>query len=374
MSVCYNKSRKKYFICYDLKMPDGSFKTISIYNKEWTKEKGKKYMQAIERAEIDKDIRKRKLNLHKGDNITLMELYEMYLNDIYLNFSEQTAMAKKIGLNKYMLPIFNMNKELDVEWTVQNIEKFKANIISCNHSLKRTNDVLRYLRELIMFASDREFISFDLARKLCNLLKSITNNKNLDYEETVESLKFWTGEQWKQFYDSFDDHDDWKLYFEVSYYAALRIGEAIGLKWSDLNLANNTIYIKRSIQNNGKPGKTKNQSSNAPVYLPKNLIFKLLEYKKQSYATNDDWIFFSKGKTSKNTVRRKMKDHIIKSGVPEIPPHGLRHSCASRLINAGCSPLMVSKHLRHSSVKETLDTYAHMFPSDTQGIIDSVFS
>ncbi len=64
-----------------------------------------------------------------------------------------------------------------------------------------------------------------------------------------------------------------------------------------------------------------------------------------------------------------MNEHIAMSGVIVIPPHGLRHSCASRMINMGLSPLIVSKHLRHSSVKETLDTYSHIFPSETIGVM-----
>ena len=34
------------------------------------------------------------------------------------------------------------------------------------------------------------------------------------------------------------------------------------------------------------------------------------------------------------------------------------------------SPLIVSKHLRHSSAKETLDAYSHVFPNETAEAID----
>ena len=68
-----------------------------------------------------------------------------------------------------------------------------------------------------------------------------------------------------------------------------------------------------------------------------------------------------------------MKAHIEASGVPFIRFHGLRHSCATHLIHMGVSPLIVSKHLRHSSVKETLDTYSHVFPNETAEAIDRFF-
>ena len=65
--------------------------------------------------------------------------------------------------------------------------------------------------------------------------------------------------------------------------------------------------------------------------------------------------------------------HIESSGVPFIRFHGLRHSCASHLIHEGMSPLLVARHLRHSSVKETLDTYSHLFPGETSNMVEALF-
>lgn len=45
---------------------------------------------------------------------------------------------------------------------------------------------------------------------------------------------------------------------------------------------------------------------------------------------------------------------------------------ASRMINRGCNPLIVSKYLRHSSTQQTLDTYSHLFPNITNGIMDKI--
>lgn len=369
MSVCYNKTRKKYFICYDLKLPDGTFKTFSIYNKEWTKERGKKYVQMIEQDEIDKDQKTRKLLMHKNNSITVGELFEMYKTEVQLQVAEQTAYAKIIGLEKYFISIVPINMQSDLVFTIKTIEDYKRNIVSKNLTSKRTNDILRFLKEFLMFVSDRDYISYDLARKLCNLLKPISTDK-----EVKEKLKFWTVEEWNKFYASFDNNDPWRLLFEVEYMAALRIGELIGLQWKDFDRDKKTILIRQSITNSGKARKTKNKSSNATVTLPEQLVQKLVKFKEiDMKAEDNDFIFFANKRTSKTSVRRVLNKHIQMSGVPQISPHGLRHSCASRMINMGISPLIVSKHLRHSSVKETLDTYSHIFPNEIVGIIDKVF-
>lgn len=154
---------------------------------------------------------------------------------------------------------------------------------------------------------------------------------------------------------------------------AFRIGEFIPLKWEDFNSNNNTISVTKSLDSKGNLSSTKTKSSNATVTIPKSLTQELLKLKEDLCCTDKDYMFFAHNHTSRTTVRRIMKKHIELAGVPFIKIHGLRHSCASRMINMGISPLIVSKHLRHSSVKETLDTYSHIFPNQTVGIIDSVF-
>lgn len=372
MSVCYNKTRKKYFICYDYKMPDGKFKTMSIYNKEWTKERGKKYVQVIEQDEIAKDIKKRKLFIHYGPDITFEELFEMFKNDINLRFAKQTAYYKISFIKKYFVNEGMATKKLNDIFTIPNIENFKTKVITSGNKPPCINGVLRHVKELMTFASEREYITYELCKKLSNLLKPISNKTT--YNENNETkIKFWTNEEWDKFYLSFKEDDYWRLFFEVSYKAGLRIGEAIGLKFSDLNINNNSIFIRRAILQNGEISSPKNKSSIAPVSIPKSLVEKLLKLKEVSCATDDDFIFFAWKRVSRSSISNQLNQHIKLSGVPLITPHGLRHSCASRMINMRLSPLIVSKHLRHASVKETLDTYSHLFPSETEDIIEKVF-
>ena len=52
----------------------------------------------------------------------------------------------------------------------------------------------------------------------------------------------------------------------------------------------------------------------------------------------------------------------------EASSHNLRHHAASRLIAAGCSPRAVAAFLGHKNATETLNTYAHLWPTD-EGLI-----
>ncbi len=370
MSICYNKSRKRYFICYNLKLPDGTFKTISIYNKEWTKERGKKFVQAIEAEEIEKDKKRRKLYLHSEASITLYELSKLFITECKSMLKTQTTYNKNLMIKKYILPNFSISLSLEKAFTINTIENFKAKIINIKTiKSKRKNRILLLLKNMLEYASDHEYISYELYRKLKVLIKPIRES----ISSSKESLSFWTNEEWDKFYATFEKDDIWRLLFKTTYVCGLRIGELIPLKWSDFNPIAKTININKSMDSSGNLDDAKTASSHGTVSMSEDLTNDLIKLKEDMYATDDDYMFFGHKHTSRTTIRRIMDKHAKDANISHIKFHGLRHSCASRMINAGISPLIVSKHLRHSSVKETLDTYSHIFPNETVGLIDKIF-
>ena len=62
------------------------------------------------------------------------------------------------------------------------------------------------------------------------------------------------------------------------------------------------------------------------------------------------------------------------SGVKRIRIHDLRHSCASLLIHKGVSIVAVSRHLGHTTIEQTLNTYSHMMPDDRTMILKTLSS
>jgi integrase len=52
-----------------------------------------------------------------------------------------------------------------------------------------------------------------------------------------------------------------------------------------------------------------------------------------------------------------------RAGLPRFRLHDLRHPVATRLLEAGIHPKIVSEAMGHASVAITLDTYSHVVPS-----------
>jgi integrase len=60
---------------------------------------------------------------------------------------------------------------------------------------------------------------------------------------------------------------------------------------------------------------------------------------------------------------RNFKTLLECAGLPHMPFHGLRHSCATTLLAKGTHPTYVQKLLGHASIKQSLDIYSHFMPS-----------
>ena len=369
MAIAKDNRRKTYFISYKVKdAATGKYKTYNIYNSEWTFSKGKKYVQKIEDVQIELDKERRALKVTVDQTESFEEVINSFTDYCSLTLKKQTAYNKSLYIHKYISAFFDTTKPIQTVLSLTNIEAFKIWLSKKEISRSHVNKILGLLRSLIDFACDRERLKYEYGTKIKRLL-----NKVSETSKVKDKLKYWTNEERDKFYSTFEDKDKFKMLFRVCYECALRLGELIALKWEDVDFEKHTISINKSCDNLGNITMPKNMASCSEVSISEKLCIDLQEYKKEWYASNEDFIFFANKRTSRTTIRREMDAHIKLAGVPKISPHGLRHSCASRMINAGCDALLVSKHLRHASTQMTLDTYSHLFPNRTKGLIDKIF-
>ncbi len=60
---------------------------------------------------------------------------------------------------------------------------------------------------------------------------------------------------------------------------------------------------------------------------------------------------------------RRFQKLCLSAGVPAIGVHGLRHTAATLMLEAGVNVKVVAERLRHASVATTLDVYSHVLPA-----------
>ena len=155
-------------------------------------------------------------------------------------------------------------------------------------------------------------------------------------------------------------------------YTGMRIGEICALKWSDVDLdsclinVNRTVLRIRNTQVGGKQPKTvivtgtpKTDSSQRAIPVPK-AIGKLLKTEGKQQSTDYYVATCSTRLMEPRRYYEKYKQILRKSGITtNYTFHALRHTYATRCIENGIDPKVVSELLGHSSVTITLNRYVH---------------
>lgn len=78
------------------------------------------------------------------------------------------------------------------------------------------------------------------------------------------------------------------------------------------------------------------------------------------------WVFPTSNGTPvdcHNLINRSWWPLLGRTGLPRIPFHNLRHTCATLLLTKGVHPKLVQELLGHADISTTLNTYSHVIPS-----------
>ncbi len=93
-----------------------------------------------------------------------------------------------------------------------------------------------------------------------------------------------------------------------------------------------------------------------------------------------EWVFSTRNGTPvncHNLIYRSWRPLLGKAGLPKIPFHNLRHTCATLLLSKGVHPKLVQELLGHAHIATTLDTYSHVIPgmgNQTVDAMEEIFS
>lgn len=130
----------------------------------------------------------------------------------------------------------------------------------------------------------------------------------------------------------------------------MRKTEILTLMWSNVDLENRVMTID---QTNTKSKKTRR--------IPINSMLRALLIEQKLKSGGSDFVFLSQGGTpykSHDSIKGAFNRACNKAGIENFRFHDLRHTAATRMIEAGASIVAVSKILGHSDIKMTM-RYSH---------------
>lgn len=169
----------------------------------------------------------------------------------------------------------------------------------------------------------------------------------------------------------------YKALFTVAMAVGLRLGEALGLRWNDIDFEKRVLHVRNQLQRiDGKltlvPPKTARAKRQIPLpdFAIEALRLHRLEQDETKLANCDVWsemgfVFASTVGTPADprNIRKVLKGILRDADLPDLRFHDLRHTCATLLLAQGTDPRTMMETLGHSQITLTLNTYSHVIPA-----------
>ena len=308
-----------------------------------------------------------------SSRITVKELYEQYMESKRHEWRESTYEKTQRRMNDHVLPSLG-NIRLD-RLNAQVLQTWKNEIAGSGLAVSTQKGVYAELRALLNYGVRMEYI----AR---SPLAIVGNFKGKDFTSQKDKIQYYTSEEFKRYIavarraaEDKDNLFEWGFYvfFMVAYYTGMRKGEINALKWSDIE--SDIINVRRSVSQKIK-GMTitetppKNESSCRSLQMPLPLIEALNEHKVRYQAigeySDDLRVCGGKQCLSDTSIENRNTRFAKEAGLHHLRIHEFRHSHASVLCNEAINILEIARRLGHSDIKQTLNTYAHLYPREEE--------
>lgn len=194
-------------------------------------------------------------------------------------------------------------------------------------------------------------------------------------------------EQAKQLLAALREHRLGAL-FTLMLSTGIRRGEALGLRWDDIDLKAGFVIVRRQLQRVGGELTTndvKTARSRRSVNLASPVVNALKAHMEmqaaQRGACGQDWVDTGYVFTTQSgkpldprNIHRDFLAICMKAKLGKWHPHELRHSAASLMLAQGVPLEVVSDVLGHSSIRMTADVYGHILQPQRQGAAEALAS
>jgi integrase len=183
----------------------------------------------------------------------------------------------------------------------------------------------------------------------------------------------WTADQLRTFLEGARGSRYWTAYLVLAT-TGLRRGEALGLRWADLDLDAGRASIRQTViavKHTPLLGTPKTAKGRRTITLDGGTVAALREHRKNQAVErllmgsgwrDNDLVFCHVDGTMLHPERftRSFREAVQRLGLPAIRLHDLRHGWATLALQAGVHPKVVQERLGHATVNITLDTYSHV--------------
>ena len=236
-------------------------------------------------------------------------------------------------------------------------------------STKEYGNVKTVLQGMIRYARfEKKYTSINIS----NFFGDFRVGKNiLKKSEKTDAQKCFTDEERIRILKLVDKKPDIRnLAIHLCFQTGVRVGELAALKWEDISLENKVIFVRHTMQRlkNLNPASEERtriitgvpKSGRSVRTIPMNQDIEKLCNK---WRADDVEAYVLTGKAGHflepRTLQYRMRQYTKDCDLKNVHFHTLRHSFATRCVEAGFEIRSLSEILGHSSTRITLECYVH---------------
>lgn len=363
------------------------------YSYRWKDKIGKRH--AIYGKTLDELREKKKQVLRDMQDGIKVTSTKVTVNDMYYiwvkikkGIKPNTFQNYKYMYNKFVENKLGQYKLLELKRS--DVRRFYNDLVDKKgvgiHTLDTVHTVIYQVLEL---AVEEDRIRYNPSS---HALRELKKTHNID-EEKRRALTLKEQEIFVNYLNTNESTKRWRPIFTLMINTGLRVGEATGLRWEDIDFENNTISVNHTLVYYKKvEGKT-HFAINTPKTKAGYRIVPMLDVVKQAlleekrYAEENDvpqgliidgftnFIFLnSNGNVQSQGILNRTLKKIVSACneeqlsnadedeevvlVPNMSCHILRHTFATRQVEAGINLKVIQETLGHSDIATTMNIYA----------------
>ena len=354
-SVFYRKDRNKWvaqYYDYDPVTQEKLRKTKCFDSQD----KAQRYLQTI---------------MYQKENPVYIEKNGISLKDLMTTIVQNKFDTNMISESQYrrvqetQKSIFKgqlVNKNIE-DITPDEIQRF-INTFN-NYSDSTLKKIIGQFRQAFKYAFDRGYI-------LRNPMAQVIRPKSLKEQKVVRAMTLDEENQFVNYLQTKTiDECPYKNEYLIQLFMGLRVGECLALDVHDIDLMNRKIYIHKTLTSSSGDtiklsNSPKTQAGNRYLPIPDSLYPYIVEQMRycDRQENNDEKLLFKPPQnqyTDSRNVNRALGKILDELNIEHMGTHSLRHTYATRAIEAGVTPVVLQKLMGHTDVSITLNTYTSVF-------------
>jgi integrase len=293
-----------------------------------------------------------------------------FLDTVLINDVEGNTLENKIvQMDKYIIPA--LGKIELKKLTPMAVQKFINDLIAKELSAGTIQNIMRLFNQTMNKALEWGYVTRNV----------IPLTSKPSYKP--EKFEIWNNQQFQHFLSQTKESRLYPYYL-IALTTGMRPGEIAALSWDKIDTKKNIIRVEWNAVYSKAKGlhikpTPKNDSSKRNITVPESVISYLKRLKLSQVPNELNLVVPGiKNPIIYNSVINKIfKADVAAAGLPQLKPHGLRHTHATYLLSPspfglGQALKAVSERLGHANANTTLSTYSHVLPNMQESLAEQL--